>query len=478
VSRLVGVYVCPRGVFGVEVRRRSAGLEVVRSFDVHGRIESVQEAVGQLARALASNGIKRAEIALALRGFGATHHVLAFPRATDAVLDAIVGREVARLEPEITDAVVGWTRLPPDAGAEAEGAQSDVLAAAVARDVAVEFTDEIERAGHKLSHLTVLPAAMDRLVEEFVQAGDTAALVAQLPDGLYIGYAMSGAIRLAIEPPVRAEETLPDAAALAEEVDLGSVFVRQQFRGATVTRASVIASDESYTDIEAALGARLSVPVERLTLPRLSPGGIAAFGALLDARSAQPVTLAGRIVDRRASPSSPALQLAITATLVVAAILGIWTVSTALLARSAATALADARRRIDMESSRFAPARETAERRKLVRDAVAVLQVADRDRSELQRALATIASSVSPSVRLDSILMERGPAGWVATMGGSVVGSSNGGAVQTLSSFYRDLPRLAAVESLALKKLTYSDTVGAALVHFEISFGVHTKARN
>jgi hypothetical protein len=478
VSRIVGAFACPRGVFGVEVRRRSTGLEVLRSFDAHGRIESAQEAVGHLARMLASNGIKRAEIALAVRGFGAMHHVLAFPRASDAVLGMIVDREVRRLESEMADPATGWTRLAPDVAVGSEPAQVDVLAAAIPRDVAAEFSDAIQAAGHKLSHLTVLTAAMHRLAEEFVPPADTSALVAQLPDGPFLGYAMSGALRLAIEPPVRPEDVLPDAAALAEEVELGSVFVRQQFRGATMTRACVIASDEGYPEIESVLGARINVPIERVPLPGLSPGGVAAFGALLDGRSQQPVTLAGRTSERGANEPAPGLQLAATAVLVVAAILGVWTIGEALLARSAAARLADARRQIDLESSRFIPARETADRRKLIRDAAAVLLVAERDRSTLQSTLATIASSVPSAVRLDSLRLERGPSGWLATLGGSVSGTTSGAAVQSLSSFYRDLPRLVAVESLALRQLAYADATDVQMVHFEIGFGVRTRTRD
>lgn len=477
-SRVVGVYVCPRGVFGVECRRHSAGMEVLRSFDAHGRLESVQEAVLQLGRALAQHDIKGADLAVTVRGFGVGHHVLSFPRAADAVLDQIIAREVRRLEPQMADPVVAWTRLADDDSPGAEQDQADVLAAAVPQAVATEFTTAIRAAGHSLSHLTVLGVAMHRLAEEFVPAAGTTALVAQLPDGPFIGFLVDGAIRLAVEPPVNQEDALPDASALAEEAELGTVFVRQQFRGAQVTHASVIASNESYPELESAFAARLDVPIARLPLTGVSPGGVAAFGAVLDARSRHSVALGGRTAEQRSGQSAPTLHLTAIATLVVAALVGFWALSEALLARSAATALREAQRRIESEYSSFAPARETVERRKLVHDAVAAIREAQGERVALQRSVAAIAGAVPDALVLDSMVLENGPSGWHATMGGTVIGQTSGLAVQSLGGFYRDLSRLASVESLALKQLTYADTSGRSLVRFAVMFGVLTRPRD
>lgn len=478
-SRVVGVYVCQRGVFGVECQHHSDGLEVLRSFDVHGRIESAGDAARQLGQTLAQNGIKRADVILAVRGFHAGHHVLSFPPAADGVLDAIVEREVRRLEPEMPDPVVSWTRLPVEEGPDGQqSGQADLLVAALPRHVATEFAAAIQAAGHSLTHLTVLSVAMHRLAEEFIPDDDTAALVAQLPDGPFIGYSVGGAIRLAVEPPVPDEEALPDAAAVADEAELGAVFVRQQFRGAQVARVAVVASDEGSPELETALSERLSVEITRVPLAGLSPGAVAAFGAVLDARSPHPVALAGRTVERRSGGSAPTLQLAAIATLAAAAVVGVWAVSEAVSARSASEALREARRRIEFESSNFAPARETAGRRKLFRDALAALRVTQEDRAALQRGLNAIADAVPGSVSLDSIVLASGSSGWQATMGGSVAGPSSGLAVQSLSGFYRDLARLAPVESLSLKQLSYADTTGQSLVRFEIMFGVLGRAQH
>lgn len=477
-SQVVGAYVCPRGVFGVECRRRSSGLEVLRSFDVPVQIASATEGAGHLNRVLAQAGIRRAEIALAVRGFDVVHHLLAFPPAADSILASIVDREIRRLEPQIVDPVIAWLRLTPEAAADGDPAtQPQLLVAAIPREVADAFAGAIRSAGHSLLHLTALPVAYHRLAEEFVSPTEAMALVAQLPDGPYLGFSLAGAVRLVIEPPLRPEDALPDAAALAEEVELGAMFVRQQFRGAQIARATVVVQDDAYAEVEAALGARLGVPVGRLAVHNLSAGALAGFGAILDSRASQSASLAGR-TGRRAEQGAPALKLAATVTIVLAALVGLWALSGALNAGNAARALQIARRQIDQEAYGITPLRETAGRRKLIADAVATMQVVARDRAALQRGLTSLASSVPGPVRLDSILIERGVDGWNATMGGTVLGQTNGQAVQALNDFYRDLPRNAQIQSLALQQLVYADTIGGALVHFQVSFGLPGRKTN
>ncbi|HEX7939075.1 MAG TPA: hypothetical protein VF483_08775 [Gemmatimonadaceae bacterium] len=478
-SRVVGAYICPRGVFGVVCQRRSAGLEVVQSFDVHGRLDSAADAARYLVRALETHGIARAELAVAVRGFGAAHHVLTFPPATDSVLDVIVAREVRRIEPQMANPAVAWTRLADDDAQPSDPQnQVDVLAAAMPGAAVSEFASVVSNAGHTLGHLTDLSVTMHRLADEFVPKSSPAALIAQLPDGAYIGFAVDGAIRFAVEPPVRPDETLPDAVAVSEEAELGMVFVRQQFRGAQVGQASVIASNEAYPELESVLGARLDVAITRLPLAGLSPGGVAAFGAVLDARSRHPVSVGGRAMDRRAMRSGSPLQLLAYGALATAVIVGIWAFGEALMARNTGLALADVQRRVQQESAKLAPALETAARRKLVRDITAASDDARAGRTALVRSLASIAGAVSPSVALDSISMDHTASGWRATLGGTVRGRTSAAAVQTLSAFHNSLARLAPVESLSLKQLSYADTVGQSVVRFEIAFRVVTKGRN
>jgi hypothetical protein len=477
-SRIVGAYLCPRGVFGVECQERSKGLEVIRSFESFARISSPVDGIRQLDRALQQHDIKRANLAIAVRGFGAVHHVLAFPQTNDNILDAVVQREVRRLEPQLSDPVVAWMRLAPEEGAAEQASQADVLTAALPGDVVRGIAATIEQAGHSLLHLTVLSSAMHRLAEEFLPDTEPAALVCQLPDGPFIGYSLAGAIRLAVEPPVRDEDPLPDAAALSDEAELGALFVRQQFRGAQINQAVAVASDETYADVEAALGVRLMVPITRVPLEALSPGSVAAFGAVLDARAAKPASIAGRLSRRSGGGAATSLQLASTAALVLTTIVGVLALGIAWKARGTAASLREVRRRIEVESSALQPALATTDRRRIVRDAVLALQNAHGDRAALRQSIASIADAVSGPVSLDSIVLRRSEKGWQAALGGMVVGQTSGAAVQSLSGFTTQLGRLASVDSVTLRQLSYADTTGRSLVRFELVFGVTPKERD
>lgn len=477
-SRLIGAYVCPRGVFGIECRRHSNGLEVLRAFQMPVEIASPAEAVGLLAESLAQAGVRNAEIVLALRGFHVVHHLLAFPPAADSILEPIIDREIRHLEPQIVDPVIAWMRLPPEPVAAGEpSTPPQFLVAAIPREVADAIAGAIRSAGHTLLHLTALSVAYHRLAEELVSPIEATALVAQLPDGPYLGFSLGGVVRLVVEPPVKPDDASSDAAALAEEVELGAMFVRQQFRGAQITRATVVVSDDAYPEVESALGAWLGVPVDRLAVHDLSAGGLAAFGAILDSRSVQSVSLGGRST-RRVEQGPPALKLAAIATLVLAAVVLIWSVAGALSAGAAARALQIARRQIDQESYNISPLRETAGRRKLIANAVAVMQVVARERAVLQRGLAAVASAVPASVRLDSVSIERVGSGWNAWMGGTVRGQTSGDAVQRLNDFYRALPRGAPIDSLTLQQLVYADSAGGSLVHFQLTFGLPSRKAN
>lgn len=474
-SNVVGAYICPRGVFVVECRHRRTGVEVLRTTEAFARLESPQEASTQLVRALAQLGLKRARVAVVVRGFGAVHHILSLPPAVDAVLGSVVDREIRRLEPDLAAPRTAWVRLAAESTLELD--QPQVLAGAMSGDVLEAFTGPIEAAGHVVEHVTLLPAAMHRLAAEFTAADVTTALIAQLPDGPYLGFTLGGAVRLVIEPPVRPEDPLPDAPAIAEELELGIVFVRQQFRGAQVGRAALICSTDSASDLESAIGARLELPMNRIAVQQLGPGAVAAFGAVLDARAPGALALTGRVRPVEASVS-PALQVLASATAAVAGLVGIWALTTAWQSRSNASELGTLRARIEQESRSIAPAQETAEHRKLVRDALAAIRAVSGDRDALLRGLTSIATGVAGPVRIDSIRVERRGDGWNAEIGGTVLGVTSGHAVQALADFYRELPRRSEISSLTLKQMYYADTTGGLLVHFQLSFGLPGRRAN
>lgn len=485
-SGVVGAYACPRGVFAVEFQRRRGAIEVMQTFGAPGRLDSATDAARQLVGTLTSAGIRGADVAIAIRGFDLVHHILEFPPARDDILTMIVTREMARLEPQLADPLVAWMPLPAQQSDPDAATQRQILAVACPRETPEAFETALKSAGHKLLHLTALPAAVQRLDEELIESTsiDTSAIVAPLPDGAFIGFFLGGAVRLIVEPPLADGDDRPDPGAIVEEVELGAMFVRQQFRGAQVERLTFAQGGDSFAESEARLGERLGAPVRRLDVHGLSAAALAAVGAVLDAQAARPLALAGAAAGRVYTSGKAWLKQLSTVAVVAVVAVGVWATFAALSARDAAHTLRDLRRQVEQESFGIAPIQATAEQRKVIRDAVQTLRVSEADRVELQNALAAIGGAVTFPVRLDSLHLDRGTNGWIADLGGSVVAESNGRAVQALHDFHRALPERLSVQALSLDELKYEDVDplegggggggGISRVRFRLSFELPT----
>jgi hypothetical protein len=473
----VGAYVCPRGVFCVETRRRGSHVEVVRVFERLGRLESAGDVARALVATLAEHGVRRADVAVAVRGFEVAHHTISLPPAPPKMLGPIIEREMRRLEPQAGHATIGWLPLPgSDPGeplpqrhflvASAPGAFAEALASAL----------RAER--HSLLHLTALPAALQRLVEEYDNPASTTALLAPLPDGLFLGLFLGGGMRIAIEPPLQDQES-PDGAAMAEEAELGATYVRQQFRGAQLERALIAGPSQLWADTQSLLAERLAIPVARMDINGHATASLAALGAALDARAAFPLSLGGEVLDRKLNAGRAALRQVAAAAVVAAVVVGGWAVLQALDARRADEELRATLRRLEQYGVSAMPLRQTAEQRRLARDAGEIVRISAADRAALQAALVAISGGIVGPIRLDSLGLERGSNGWVAELVGTAAGASSGGAVQALHDFYRDLPRRLVVEELALDQMAYRDTASDAGVRvaFQLSFVIPERSR-
>jgi len=334
VSRLVvGAYVCPSGVFAVECHRRGDALRIERAFARPEHLATATDAAEHLVRTLASANVSSAAVAIAVRGFGVVHHILQLPADTPDVVAPIVDRELRRLDPDLTDSVTAVAVLASSAQATAVDADVAQLAGAMPSAAVDAFEQHLAAAGHSLRHVTALPAAMNRLVEEFDHSDDASALVASLPDGPFLGFFLGGAMRLVIEPPVQGASD--DATALAEEVELGVTMLRQQFRGVEIDRVTVVGAVDAVDDAEQALAGRLGVPVKRFALRDLSAAAHAALGAALDADSDTPLSLGGSTRRRTAWPAARTLRAIGLVAALVAVLAAIWSVVGAFEARRA-----------------------------------------------------------------------------------------------------------------------------------------------
>jgi hypothetical protein len=483
----IGAYVCPRGVFAVECADAAGGIEVRRAFGEPIGLRNSAEAAQRLVEVLQSAGVTGARVSVTLRGFGVAHQNLQLPPAPDAVLDAVVEREVRRLEPHLADCVVQWMALPPVdtsvAGVPGAPPQRAVLATAAPTELIGTLDSHLAVAGHRLEHATTLPIALHRVLEQFDSGTGTVALVTALPDGAYVAFSLDGGVRLIVEPPLP-QEAEHEAAALTEELELAVTFVRQQFRGTHVDRVVLVGSRRSLTELRTTITERIGVPAKPLEGETLVPPALAALGAVIDAGSSDPQSLGG--ITRSTASRSAALSWVETLSLAAVFVLvlaGLWTVAESVRTYRAGSSLAVARRRLEGDDFGLAALRSTAEQRKLVSRAMEAVRVAAADRAGLQSALAGLAIALPPPVAIDTLRLAWQDGGWRAVVGGAIESSSNARAVQALHDVYQDLPTRLGVESLRLDRLSYDeDAPGAAgesgVVRFQLSFALRAAGGN
>lgn len=474
---LVAAFVCPRGAFVIVGRRTMAGVEVERVIDSPASIDSEYAAADHLVTVLRQAEIVGATLAITVRGFGVVHQIMQLPPAKDELLTPIIERELRRLEPDLGDSVIGWTPLPPlESLGEAPG-QRSLLVAAAPREKMVAFERRVREGGHRIAHMTALPAAMQRLVDEFDDGGDSVAIVSPLPDGAFMGFVLKGGLRLVVEPPLpRDAEHV--TAALAEELDLGAMFVRQQFRGAQLDRIALVGTSDALSDAASAFNEKLRLPANQLGVPGLSPAGFAALGAILDQQSQRPLSLGGDSRGRTAVRTANALQTVAIAAVFVLALVSAWAMTEAVRSVLANRSLRAARLRIDQESFGLTAIRETASQRRLVREAAGAIRVMAEDRADVQTVLTGISQAVRPPVFLDTLRLWRSATGWKSTMSGAVAGATSADAIRSLHEVSRTLPQRLRIDSLRLDSLSYDeeDETSRAVtsVRFRFSFGVLT----
>lgn len=477
----IGAYVCPRGVFAVECVPAAGGLEVRRAFGEPFGLRNADEAAERLVTVLHAAGVARARVSVAVRGFGVGHHTLQLPPAADAVLDAVIEREVRRLEPHLAECVVQWMPLPalegslagPSAGPE----QRAVFASAAPREVVTALDERLRVAGHRLEHLTTLPVAAQRVVEQFDSGSGTVATVTALPDGAYIAFSLEGGVRLIVEPPLP-QDAAHEASALAEELELAITFVRQQFRGTAVDRVALLGARPSMTDLRASVADRLGIPAKQIEGETLAPAALIALGSVIDGGGAHPLSLGGATRARQQSPATSRLETASLVALFVMALAGFWTVAETVRTVRADRAVRSAVRRVEQDDFGLASLRSTAEQRRLVANAIEAVRVSAADRASVQAALAAMAMAMPSPVRIDTLRLAWTEGSWRAEVGGTIESTSNARAVQVLHDVYRELPQRLAVDSLRLDQLAYGDETpqdpdaSGGLVRFQLSFAL------
>lgn len=290
-KRLAAV-LTPTGAHLIRYRRRRGRLEVVRYRGEVTPRAGVEEAAKALAELIEAEGGRGVCVALGLAGFGSCHHLLSLPPAAPELLEPIVHREMRRFYPGLFEEegapYIDFVAAA-DPGEGSEGTLRDLLVAGLPRSTVEAVRRALAPLGSVLEHVTVVPAAVANLFDAFVGRTETAAL-ALVADGYSaLGFFHEGGLRLFTEPPMRSGLAGADVV-VAEQVDRGALYLRQQFRGARLRAVHLSASPAERPAILTTLQASDDVAVRQLA-PGEEPAALLALGVALNAEDERALNL-------------------------------------------------------------------------------------------------------------------------------------------------------------------------------------------
>lgn len=469
----------PTGAHVIRYRRRRRLLEVEQYRGVTTVYESVEQAADGLADLLEAEGARDGRVALAIAGFGTYHHLLSLPPATPDLLEPILHREMRRFFPDLYEKgkpnpyLSSVAAGPPSP--RSDSPMRDLLVAAIPRETVGELRTALGARGIRLDHLTVVPAAVVRLHESFVGDVQASAIALVLPRYSLAAFFYEGALKLFTEPPAGAREATADSSRLvADQVERGILYLRQQFRGARPQAIWMAAEPELAEQVEEALAGRTEAGVRELD-PGEPPGSLVALGAALN--SLDPTAL--DLLPAEFRPPSPterwtrALGVATAAVLLLA--MGWWALSGVRAEASAAQRMRAAQEAIVPRSTALARIQPIVDERQAHGIRSEILRTIVAEREKLPELLWPI-QDFEPAVAIQAFQLTRSSDGWYGSISGTARSYTSADAAATVDAFFRELSLELPEGSLQLDDLAYGTgadpeqmPVGVA-VSFRMSF--------
>ena len=413
-------FVCPAGVHAVAYHRVRGGIQVERCLH-HPAALAADDVARTLAELLEADGARRPRVSIAVTGFGACHQILTLPRADRDVLRPIAARELRRFYPglfadEDVEPIVDYVELGP--GAQPGATSSDLLVAGIPRRFVHTVVSELAARGACVEHWTIAPRALQRLYDAFAAGERTAAALVMVPDWPLLGFFHDRELRLFSEPlagPGGSHSA--GISAVAEQVERGTIFLRQQFRGAAVSHLYL--ADETPVGVAEAgepSSTAVRLPVTPFGPASEPPGALAALGAALDAAGVEPLNLLPAELRPPTDAYRSRRRTAVASACLLLAASGWWGWSARRAEAAAHQEVALATERLEAERSGFASSRPILEERQAHTQRAALIELLTRDQRRLPEVLWPL-QAAAPDVEVRRLQIARQPDGWEVVVG-------------------------------------------------------------
>lgn len=463
----------------VEYAREPEGVHIIDQHFVSGRIASPADAADRLALAMQLDRAEGARLAMAIRGFGSEYLIVMLPPADDEVLRPVVGRELARVYPDLEQPVYEFARGGSvdrrirERPAQHGQPRQELLVGAVPGEMARALSDELRAHGISLDHLTVLPQALRQLYSEIDDASEPTGVVLMLPGGPLIGFFQDAELRFVVEPPLTLDTTPEEELeTVLEQLERGSLYLRQTFRGAEMGRVLVSADPSRHPALMASLAKKLGIVVREFGTGVNAPEPLIALGAVRDAEgqsliNLSPLAESRAVRERRAKERTFMLGADVLVALAI-----LWAISSVWSLKQLSARVATRAAQVQHAAPQVSSMRAVAEaRRDYIREATYLDSLAA-DRAGVRRVLAAIAATPRSDVQLEEMKLTRNGASWAADVVAVSTGTSTASALFGVDRFYRALPATIALADRQLVDLVdiSAKAGGSTALRFHITF--------
>ena len=452
--------VCPAGVHVVAYTRTRAGLQIQRyNREVRSGL-TAEEAADVLARILESEGARGRRVSVAVTGFGTCHQILTLPPASREFLQPIVARELRRFYPDLfatepLEPIIDFVELD-SSEAPSPGPQKELLVAAVPQGFLRSVWESLAARGIRLEHWTIVPRSTQRLYDAFAGPETTAAALVMVPEWPLLGFFHQRELRLFSEPRSGPAAAAPESEndAVVEHLERGAIFLRQQFRGATVSQVYLAAEAGTHASGAAELiRERLGVSLEHLGPDGEAPGALAALGAALDAAATDGLNLlpADLRPPSRTDQWTHGLAVASAALVLLAALWWGWS---GMRAESKANAeIEELREHLAARVSEIASVRPIIQERQAHAQRAAILDLLSHDRRRLPEILWPLQAAAG-TVEIRRLEVTRQESGWQVVLGVRAVGMSSAEVTSALTALSHQLGAELPKDALSMSGLS------------------------
>lgn len=487
--RRFGAFVDPERIYVIEYRRDATGIEILDHLSAARSFPEIEDAADGLVELMrTAKPSKESRMAVAVRGFGISYHLLTLPPAGAEILAPIVDRELKRLFPEVPEPVIGFAvgghidrrtgkpsqprrGLTERRGGSEEVLPLEILAAITPRHVVDVLSDTLASARIQLDHLTIVPQAMARMYREVSGSSAPTACAIMLPAAPVIGVFQGADVRFIAEPPPSLEaQPDVDIQTVIDQVARARIYLRQQFRGADIERMYVAADPTEESHVASVLNAALSVDVQPLAPTMGPPAAIVALGAVLNSDPGTEMALYPSQEELQALLNAKRVRSLSKLAMAASIIAVVFAVGSTFFAWQAADDLRKERAAADAQMSRVGPAMDVISQRRANRQRAEGLDAQRSGRQQLARLLNGIRLAQPPNVGVSSASLTRTETGWRADITGTSIGNTGAQALRGVDSFYRELPMRIPLQALSLDAFDYASGEADVSGNFKISF--------